>query len=203
MAKRTCSNGHIYDSSIYGDNCPFCPSNGGGGTQLNDIGGGTVHNDGNGDGHTHLNDFGSSEVDYVEPTGPTIPMGEGGQMGGGTKIHHVGDGTNVQQGRRLVGFLVSYKANPLGQAFNIYEGRNYVGSAATNDICIPKDEAVSRKHMSILYRAVDQKFKFRDEQSSNGTFVNEALEDEGELKDHDVIHIGTTYLIFIAIPQSL
>ena len=25
MAKKTCSRGHIYDSAIYGDNCPFCP----------------------------------------------------------------------------------------------------------------------------------------------------------------------------------
>ena len=33
MARRTCSKGHIYDSAIYGDNCPFCPS--GTGTAVN------------------------------------------------------------------------------------------------------------------------------------------------------------------------
>lgn len=198
MAKRTCKNGHIYDSSIYGDNCPFCPSGMDGGTEINEIGGGTVKNE-IGD-HTQRNDI-NNNID--EPTGPTIPMGDNSAFGGGTKIHHVDDGTSVQQGRRLVGFLVSYRANPMGQVFNIYEGRNYVGSAPTNDIYVTGDEAISRKHMSILYRAVDQKFKFRDEQSSNGTFVNEVIEDEGELKDHDVIHIGMTYLIFIVIPQSL
>ena len=26
MATKKCINGHQYDSSIYGDNCPFCPS---------------------------------------------------------------------------------------------------------------------------------------------------------------------------------
>lgn len=25
MPKKVCPNGHIYDSSIYGDECPLCP----------------------------------------------------------------------------------------------------------------------------------------------------------------------------------
>lgn len=28
MATKKCPNGHQYDSSIYGDNCPFCPGEG-------------------------------------------------------------------------------------------------------------------------------------------------------------------------------
>jgi pSer/pThr/pTyr-binding forkhead associated (FHA) protein len=55
--------------------------------------------------------------------------------------------------------------------------------------------------LSILYRPVDKKFKFKDEQSSNGTFVNDVLMDEGELHNFDVIRIGATKLVFIAIPQ--
>ncbi|GHV20957.1 hypothetical protein FACS189494_05630 [Spirochaetia bacterium] len=35
MAKKTCSNGHIYDAGIYGDDCPFC-------APQNNIGGKTV-----------------------------------------------------------------------------------------------------------------------------------------------------------------
>ena len=38
MATKKCPNGHQYDSSIYGDNCPFCPS-----------------------GHTHVNNDSESE----------------------------------------------------------------------------------------------------------------------------------------------
>lgn len=200
MAKKTCKNGHIYDSNIYGDNCPFCPSSNGG----------TVINEGNSDKGTSLNKYDEEPTKKNEEeysTGPTVPLGDKGGLGGGTVIRRPGsiggNDTSIKNGRRLVGFLVTYNANPLGVSFNIYEGRNYIGSTAINDICISNDNTVSGKHMSILYRAVDQKFKFRDEQSSNGTFVNEVLEDEGELKDHDIIHIGSTYLIFIAIPQSL
>ena len=28
MPKKTCPNGHIYDSNIYGDECPLCPKDG-------------------------------------------------------------------------------------------------------------------------------------------------------------------------------
>lgn len=28
MPKKVCPNGHIYDSSIYGDECPLCPKGG-------------------------------------------------------------------------------------------------------------------------------------------------------------------------------
>lgn len=55
--------------------------------------------------------------------------------------------------------------------------------------------------MSILYRSVDNKFKFRDEQSSNGTFINKELLDEGELQNYDIVRVGSTLFIFVAIPQ--
>jgi hypothetical protein len=121
---------------------------------------------------------------------------------GGTVIAGAADTglTGNVPNRRLVGFLTTYSTNPNGEAFLIYEGRNYVGRASSSNICI-RDMNISEKHLSILYRAVDKKFKFRDEQSSNGTFVNGILTDEGELKSLDVISIGTTKLIFIAIPQ--
>jgi hypothetical protein len=104
------------------------------------------------------------------------------------------------QARKLVALLVTYSANPCGQAFSIYEGRNSVGRDAAADICIRGDAQISGRHMSILYRAVDRKFKFKDEQSINGTFVNDALLDEGELSSSDVIRIGATRLMLMVIP---
>ena len=55
--------------------------------------------------------------------------------------------------------------------------------------------------MSILFRPVEQKFKFKDEQSSNGTFINGELMDEGELKNLDKIRIGETSILFMEIPK--
>ena len=104
-------------------------------------------------------------------------------------------------GRKLVGFLVTFNRNPLGKAYNIYEGKNFVGRDRSCDISVPEDTQMSSRHMSILYRNVDNKFKFRDEQSSNGTFINKELIDEGELQNYDIIRLGGTVFIFIAIPK--
>jgi hypothetical protein len=120
---------------------------------------------------------------------------------GGTVIQGIGENNKPADGKKLAGFLVSYSNNPLGDYFPVLEGRNYIGRDDSATIRIQNDSLISGKHISILYRSVDKKFKFRDEQSSNGSFVNEKLIDEGELKNLDVIRIGSTRLLFIAIPQ--
>jgi hypothetical protein len=199
MAKKQCSRGHIYDSAIYGDNCPFCPSQGnpggtvmGGGTSGGNFGGKTELNV----GETELNAEGRTQVAGTQTVGPTVPMDSGG---GRTIIRPVQGGVATAE-KKLVGLLVTYNTNPNGQVFNIFEGKNFIGRDMPVDICIPDNE-VSGKHLSILYRSADGRFKFKDEQSSNGTYLNEILTDEGDLSSFDVIRIGSTRLIFIAIPQ--
>ena len=200
MAKRTCSKGHIYDSAIYGDNCPFCPS---GGTVVSNFGSGdTIGNFGG----TEINqEGGRTQLGGTAANGPTIPMGggnQGGGISGGTVIRPIGGGTGTPSGKKIVGLLITYDTVSTGQVFNIYEGRNYIGRDAVTDVNIQSDSQISGKHFSILYRLADGKFKFKDEQSSNGTFVNDVLTDEGELKTFDLIRIGSTKLTFIAIPQT-
>ena len=109
--------------------------------------------------------------------------------------------TNMER-KKLTGFLVTYSLTPNGDFFPLYEGKNVIGRSASSNVYIKGDSAISEKHFSILYRAIDRKFKFKDEQSSNGTFINEELLDEGELKTFDKIRIGTTLLLFIEIPLS-
>ena len=104
------------------------------------------------------------------------------------------------EGKKVVGFLVTYSHTHLGEFFPLYAGRNFVGKDASMNVQIKGDDAVSSKHLSILYRVVDKKFKFKDEQSSNGTFINNELIDEGELLNNDIISIGNTKLVFMVIP---
>lgn len=127
---------------------------------------------------------------------PKQPVNNGGH----TVIRRPG-AAQASAGRKLVGFLVTYNRDPMGKAYNIYEGRNYIGRDHSCDICINDDSQMSGRHMSILYRNVDNKFKFRDEQSSNGTFINKELKDDGELQNYDIIRVGSTLFIFIAIPK--
>lgn len=188
MATKKCANGHIYDPNVYGDNCPFCPS------------GETVNiNEG---GHTRVNN--AQYNGSTDATRPTQPVNPEEDFGGGTVIRHVEPGyTNVSGGsnRKLVGLLVCYDLNTYGQVFNIYEGRNMIGRKATVDIPISGDQQVSSEHLVILYREAEGVFWCIDNKSSNGTFVNEVFQNETQLKTNDVIRIGNTRLIFIAIPK--
>jgi len=123
---------------------------------------------------------------------------------GGTIIQGRNSGTGNNDGtrRKLVGFLVTYSLSSNGDFFPLYEGKNFIGSCSSQNVHIQGDPKISNKHMSILYRVADRKIKFKDEQSTNSTFINGVLIDDGELKNHDEITIGSTKLIFITIPET-
>lgn len=104
--------------------------------------------------------------------------------------------------RKIVGVLITYSHFPMGKVFNIYEGRNFIGRDAYCEISVPDDYQMSWRHMLIRYLTGDGKFRFRDEKSAIGTFVNNEQFDEGELHNFDIIQVGNTRFIFIAIPQA-
>ena len=224
MPKKVCPNGHIYDSSIYGDECPLCPKGGNNmgfnpqsnldmstmargpqespafqaeqGTHISTPNAQAFGNGGNG---AMFGGQDASGETKVRPQQPNVQQPQA-PIGGGTVIRQP-KGVAAGKGRKLVGFLVTYNGDPLGKAFNLYEGKNFIGRDQSCDISLPWDHQMSGRHMSILYRNVDNKFKYRDEQSSNGTFVNKELSDEGELQNYDIIRLGNTVFIFIAIPK--
>lgn len=191
MATKKCPNGHQYDSSIYGDNCPFCPS-----------------------GHTHVNNDSESETKATMAngiggatgaTGAMAPMND--DFGGGHTVIRNLNGTGVSNpdgGRRIVGVLVSYSANPAGEVYKIYEGKNIIGRGNDCDIPFPNDNNMSREHLLIQYIEAKGAFRAVDRGSSNGTYINGqvcVLGDVIEIKTNDVIVLGSTKFIFLAIPQ--
>lgn len=198
MATKKCPNGHQYDSSIYGDNCPFCPD--------------SSHTHVNED-HTHVNDMGGeTQKTYADnlgggqATGGTIPLQENiGGGGGHTVIRNLNGDTgmsNPDGGRKVVGVLVSYSANPAGEVFKIYEGRNLIGRAPSSDIVFSKDDKMSGTHLLILYREAEGIFWAVDQNSSNGTYINgKFASDRVELHANDVIVLGATKMIFFSIPS--
>lgn len=195
MATKKCANGHLYDPAIYGDKCPFCPSPTGS-TKVN-----TDFQEG----------LGTKVLGGDDPK-PTETIGINGNdaAGGATVIRHVGGTatgeTGVSENRRLVGLLVSYSANPTGEVYKVYEGRTTIGRDRTCDIPFPNDSHMSAKHLLIQY--VEAKGAFRaqefDKGSANGSYVNGqvyVLGDVIDLKNNDVIVIGGTKFIFLAIPE--
>lgn len=186
IIKRTCPNGHKYDGSIYGDNCPFCPST----TEATTIDG----------GRTRVNRTGDEQ--------PTIPVnpnpGGGGSSDGHTVIRINGQEDSDIDGRRIVGLLVSYSLNPAGEVLKLYEGRNIIGRDVTCDIVF-NAPSVSGKHLVIVYYAANNTFVMQDQLSSNGTYVNGNFlaEEKHHLKTGDIIVIGAVKFVFLAVPEGM
>lgn len=137
---------------------------------------------------------------------PTVPYEEPAGGGGHTVIRQLNDtGTpNPDGGRRVVGLLVSYSSNPAGEVFKVYEGKNIIGRGAECDISFPNDSNMSREHMLIQYIEAKGAFRATDRGSSNGTYINgeiSVLGDIIELKTNDVIVLGGTKLVFLAVPE--
>lgn len=186
MATKKCPNGHIYDSNVYGDKCPFCPS----GDDIN-LG-----------GATRANHFGYDSGETMSGTRSTVAASSFEEEEGGTVIRRVDGGEqNVAAGRKLVAVLVCYDMNPCGDVFPVFEGRNIIGRKSSCDIKISGDGQVSSEHLVILYREAEGIFWAIDNNSSNGTFVNGKFENKVDLKNSDIITVGETRLIFIPIPR--
>ncbi len=178
---KLCSNGHYYPDHL--QECPYCPKTSKS-IQYMDL------------DKTKIDQGNESLNEKTQIFG-----GSGGNDLGKTQIHHSdGQETPLFQegknnaGRKLTGWLVSYTMDPLGVDFRIYEGRNIIGSDPQCDIVIPNDPSVSGRHLTILFRMGI--FKFKDELSTNGTFINEVFCEEGNLNDGDIIKTGNTIFKF-------
>lgn len=174
---KLCTNGHYYTDNL--SECPYCPK--------------TSQNQQNMNLDKTRIDSGSNA-----PDDKTRIFENNSNNLGKTVIHSENDNTGQyspgQAGRKLTGWLVSYTINPLGADFRIYEGRNIIGSDSGCDIVVTGDSSVSGKHLTILYRM--GVFKFKDELSTNGTFVNNEFCEEGNLNDGDSIKLGNTVFKF-------
>ncbi|MCA9688097.1 MAG: GGDEF domain-containing protein [Nannocystaceae bacterium] len=89
--------------------------------------------------------------------------------------------------------VVIYGAE-LGRKYNL-DGRELtIGRAAVNDICVSQD-SVSRTHATLGVE--DSGVKIRDNESTNGTYVNDLKIHEAWLKDGDLIKVGRSIFKFL------
>lgn len=211
-----CPNGHYYDPAV-NPTCPWCggaqsgannPYNGNSQKTeafFNGVGAAPAPNmaqpqpafGGNSEKTEIIQGIGG-EPDYMRTLGineqpPVQPSNETVILDGNVNSQSgaIEDGGEMRTRRKLVGWLVSYTMDEMGVDFKLYEGKNLVGRNVDCQVTIP-DTTVSGIHALILYRA--GKFSIRDQQSTQGTFVNdEDIElDPRYLKDGDMIRFGTT-----------
>ncbi len=189
---KLCKNGHYYAYNL--EECPYCPKPGfihSGPNQLKN----TIISPSNPDsGWDH------TRVEITDPApvnntlGTTVSAHNSANHLAKTQLFSGGPNASPQAERKLAGWLVSYTINPFGVDFRLYEGRNLIGADPACNIVVPNDLAVSGRHLAILYR-VDG-FRFKDEFSTNGTFINGEIRDEGILQDGDTIRVGSTTFRF-------
>lgn len=221
---KTCARGHYYSAEL--DHCPYCPSSSNGvgnaAGPVNDDNNRTMDVS-----SLNPNQPQGSVAEQYRPTADMGQGGAGdetktsfvGDLNKGSETKTNGnpeapampvfsnrtmmfedDDPNQPQAalrerRKLVGWLVSYTLDDMGMDFKLYEGRNIIGRDMDCQITIA-DKTVSGKHAVILFRA--GKFSITDQQSTQGTFVNnEDIELEPRyIKDGDMIRVGQTVLKF-------
>ncbi len=116
-----------------------------------------------------------------------IDVGESAAAGGGPAAQPGLD-------RRVIGWVVTFDADPNGKSFALREGRNSIGRDADNDLQID-DAKMSSRHATVQHRA--GRTWVYDENSNNGTFLNDEdiFQDRPAVSDGDVLRLGATRFI--------
>jgi hypothetical protein len=197
---KLCENGHYFPQSL--DDCPYCPKSSSKGIKPSQFKGGsdlekTMLGGGIDNSLDKTQIFGGSGGVGGSNLNKTQIFGNSSPTFGGSPFKAEFEPSQPSVGRKLVGWLVSFTLDPNGADYKLYEGRNSIGADGGCDIVVMGDGAVSSRHLTILHRMGH--FKFKDELSTNGTFINDVFEEEGNLKDGDIIRIGDTIFKFRSI----
>ena len=197
MGMKVCKSGHKYDDSL--PECPYCPK---GGSNLS----ATVID---GQGAEAANPFQASGAatrivssdDFPSPVdmgGNNNPVsnsasrrtmiGSAPVFGGSESVSQPLPSTETN---KLVGWLVTFSWNPMGDDYRVREGKTHIGADPSQDIYVD-DAIASGEHATLLSK--NNVLKIKDNFSSNGTQVNgEDIEDVPRvLKDGDSIKLGNT-----------
>lgn len=195
-----CPNGHFYDSSRFGNNCPFC---------------------GSGSSVSQAADNGSQPTMPINPNdipgGPaavTEPLTQTGTSAAVSSAPPVQDSQVtipvssdiLQEVQRepVVGWLVCVAGNNKGRDYCLHQGRNFIGRATEMDICIVGDNTVSRtSHAVVVYDPRSNVYLAQPGDSKELLYVNDTLTlSTVELKAKDKLSIGNTVLMFVPLCDS-
>ena len=132
----------------------------------------------------------ASSYPKTTPVGNSVEFPKTSPIMGGNAVQDVGGWNPV------LGWLVCIQGKKIGKDFKLTQTVNYIGRAASNDICLDFDEEISRDStVTITYDKQHRVFRLNVEQSQNSVFVNGIpVLAELYLRDKDVISMGNTRL---------
>ena len=207
MAMQQCPNGHLYDDAK-NSSCPYCTNGGGVNVTVPLSEGQPPQMGANPFPQTApLDGFGAQ--DYVAPqpqvaASPdfpaTAPVGE--QFAATTYKDDIVNENGIVEVR---GWLVCLEGAKRGVDFKIHGEKNTIGRGSGNDIKLEFDSSISKGVNAIIsYDLRNNKFFIFLGESKNNIYVNDQLlMTPIELKDYDVIEIGSTKLIFRSLCNDI
>lgn len=170
-----CPNGHYYNAALHAS-CPECES---------------------GIGHTVAVGVGGSAPKFSETEAITPPRDSQIELFEPTVI-----GFDSAEGRPepVVGWLVCIEGVSKGVDYRLHAGYNYIGREI-GDVHIHGDMQISRKnHAMIAYDSSERTYYVGPSAGRNLIKVNgKTVLNAAEIKSYDIISIGTTKLMFVAL----
>lgn len=193
MAQARCANGHIYDSELYGDRCPYC-----------DRGTSTIYfDDRYSDGLEGFSQegFGRSEARSSitpEAIGKTAPpkafLEKQEEIRGTVGVFEKRHGNDP-----VVGWLVCVKGAPIGEDYRLRARTNLIGRGGEMDIRIKGDDTItSDTHAKIDYDILNNNFYLLPANNRNTIYRNGApVYAAQQLEAYDRLRFGETELVFV------
>ena len=197
MAKKRCANGHIYDSDIYGDNCPYC------------------------DGNTPTIDFGrpaaaapaaeadpfeqegigkSAPVSTIRPEEITKTRPPQAFLDKQEEIGKTQPAFRPQQGSDpVVGWLVCVHGHDTGKDYKLSARTNTIGRGSEMDVRIKGDDTISSDtHAKIDYDVLNNDFYLLPANNRNTIYLNGApVYAAQKLSAYDKIRFGKSEVLFV------
>lgn len=99
----------------------------------------------------------------------------------------------------VVGWLVCIEGPEKGRDWRLHAERNFIGRAPNMDVAIAGDETVSRdRHAILTFDPKKREFWVQPGESTGMVYLNgAAIYVPQPLRDHDIIELGHTKLVFV------
>ena len=185
---KQCEKGHIYDEKAYSD-CPYCSQNGMAGTRPLENGGvyapefpKTAPLDG-----SSAPNFPATQPVNAAPARPKKEMSA-----------TIALNANEAGISPVCGWVVVTEGDNKGKSYTVHSDKNSIGRGSQFDINLSFDNAVSKEgDATITYDSRGKKFFVTLSSGKNNVYHNgNLLLTPEEIKDYDVLEIGTTKLVF-------
>lgn len=194
MTFKECANGHIYDEAQY-TQCPYCN---GGGEQImfgtSEVGATVAPASYQGNGGGEQMTFGMPEI------GATVAPAS---YQGNVKREDIGKTVGVFQKSMkmepVVGWFVCIEGPEKGKDYRILAKNNTIGRSEKMDICIKKDDTISREnHAKIAYDEKHNTFHLIPGDNANNIYIDdEPVYVPTKLEARYIVELGETKLMFV------